>query len=222
MDLRPSVDFAPPPDGRTDPVPSLSLQQPCSGSEPQGTRIRTVQGSRPREGGILSPHESRNELIRRRRSHRHQAPVEQVLQWAVGWAGLLGDSDAGNLDGGAAAHAIPAGHPSATCPRPRSRGHALVGEQPAVWARSGPAPADEASHAGRRMVKNSRLHHADYLWAFSSLHSSPRVQAHYRHHATSATGTHKHSGTCPTACPGKFHTSKSEFSSMKNMPSSHP
>lgn len=31
------------------------------------------------------------------------------------------------------------------------------------------------------MVKNNRLHHAGYLWAFSSLRSSPGAQAHYRH-----------------------------------------
>jgi hypothetical protein len=31
------------------------------------------------------------------------------------------------------------------------------------------------------MVKNNRLHHVGYLWAFSSLRSSPGAQAHYRH-----------------------------------------
>jgi hypothetical protein len=31
------------------------------------------------------------------------------------------------------------------------------------------------------MVKNNRLHHAGYLWAFSFLRSSLGAQAHYRH-----------------------------------------
>lgn len=31
------------------------------------------------------------------------------------------------------------------------------------------------------MVKNNRLHHVGYLWAFSSLRSSPGAQARYHH-----------------------------------------
>jgi len=52
-------------------------------------------------------------------------------------------------------------------------------------AYAGSAPITRASgkkhYVGRRMVKNNRLHHASYLWAFSSLRSSPGAQAHYRH-----------------------------------------
>ncbi|MFC9916819.1 IS110 family transposase, partial [Streptomyces sp. NPDC127197] len=52
-------------------------------------------------------------------------------------------------------------------------------------AYAGSAPITRASgkkhYVGRRMVKNNRLHHAGYLWAFSSLRSSPGAQAHYRH-----------------------------------------
>ena len=32
----------------------------------------------------------------------------------------------------------------------------------------------------RRWVKNDRLNHAGYLWAFSALRASPRAMAHYR------------------------------------------
>ncbi|MGW3984067.1 IS110 family transposase [Streptomyces mirabilis] len=52
-------------------------------------------------------------------------------------------------------------------------------------AYAGSAPITRASgkkhYVGRRMVKNNRLHHAGYLWAFSSLRSSPGAHAHYRH-----------------------------------------
>ncbi len=52
-------------------------------------------------------------------------------------------------------------------------------------AYAGSAPITRASgkkhHVGRRMIKNNRLHHAGYLWAFSSLQASPGANAHYRH-----------------------------------------
>ncbi|MFC9916810.1 IS110 family transposase [Streptomyces sp. NPDC127197] len=51
-------------------------------------------------------------------------------------------------------------------------------------AYAGSAPVTRASgkkhHVGRRMVKNDRLNHAGYLWAFSALRSSPGADAHYR------------------------------------------
>ncbi len=33
----------------------------------------------------------------------------------------------------------------------------------------------------RRRIKNDRLNHAGYLWAFSSITASPGANAHYRH-----------------------------------------
>lgn len=52
-------------------------------------------------------------------------------------------------------------------------------------AYAGSAPISRASgkrhYVGRRVVKSNRLHHAGYLWAFSSLRSSPGAQSHYRH-----------------------------------------
>jgi transposase len=51
-------------------------------------------------------------------------------------------------------------------------------------AYAGSAPVTRASgkkhHVGRRVVKNDRLNHAGYLWAFSALRSSPGADAHYR------------------------------------------
>lgn len=51
-------------------------------------------------------------------------------------------------------------------------------------AYAGAAPVTRASgkkhHVGRRMIKNDRLNHAGYLWAFSALRSSPGAEAHYR------------------------------------------
>ncbi|MFF7888719.1 IS110 family transposase [Streptomyces sp. NPDC020794] len=51
-------------------------------------------------------------------------------------------------------------------------------------AYAGAAPVTRASgkkhHVGRRMIKNDRLNHVGYLWAFSALRSSPGAEAHYR------------------------------------------
>ncbi|MFC8450239.1 IS110 family transposase [Kitasatospora sp. NPDC057223] len=51
-------------------------------------------------------------------------------------------------------------------------------------AYAGSAPITRASgkksYVGRRMVKNNRLMHAGFLWAFSSLTASPGADAHYR------------------------------------------
>ncbi|MFF3601556.1 IS110 family transposase [Kitasatospora indigofera] len=51
-------------------------------------------------------------------------------------------------------------------------------------AYAGSAPITRASgkksYVGRRMVKNNRLMHAGFLWAFSSLQASPGADAHYR------------------------------------------
>ncbi|MGW2651978.1 IS110 family transposase [Streptomyces sp. NPDC001393] len=51
-------------------------------------------------------------------------------------------------------------------------------------AYAGSAPVTRTSgkkhRVGRRMVKNDRLNHAGYLWAFSALRSSPGAAAHYR------------------------------------------
>ncbi|MER6048373.1 IS110 family transposase [Streptomyces sp. NPDC001793] len=50
-------------------------------------------------------------------------------------------------------------------------------------AYAGSAPITRASgkkhHVGRRMVKNDRLNHAGYLWAFAALTASPGAKAHY-------------------------------------------
>ncbi|WP_405596045.1 IS110 family transposase [Streptomyces sp. NBC_01410] len=51
-------------------------------------------------------------------------------------------------------------------------------------AYAGSAPVTRASgkkhHVGRRMVKNDRLNHAGYLWAFSAITASEGAGAHYR------------------------------------------
>lgn len=51
-------------------------------------------------------------------------------------------------------------------------------------AYAGSSPVTRASgkksSITRRWVKNDRLNHAGYLWAFSSLRNSPRANAHYR------------------------------------------
>ncbi|MEV6408668.1 IS110 family transposase [Streptomyces bobili] len=51
-------------------------------------------------------------------------------------------------------------------------------------AYAGSAPVTRASgkkhHVGRRMVKNDRLNHAGYLWAFSAITASEGAATHYR------------------------------------------
>ncbi|WBP91222.1 IS110 family RNA-guided transposase [Kitasatospora cathayae] len=51
-------------------------------------------------------------------------------------------------------------------------------------AYSGSAPITRASgkkhYVGRRFIKNNRLMHAGYLWAFASLKASPGAHAHYK------------------------------------------
>ncbi|MFD5399283.1 hypothetical protein ACFWJW_34380 [Streptomyces sp. NPDC127097] len=52
----------------------------------------------------------------------------------------------------------------------------------------------------RRGVKNDRLNHAGYLWAFSAITASPGAKAHYRRRReTTETGTQTPSATCSTA-----------------------
>jgi transposase len=54
----------------------------------------------------------------------------------------------------------------------------------ALKAYAGSAPITRASgkkhHVGRRMIKNDRLNHAGYLWAFAALTRSEGANAHYR------------------------------------------
>ncbi|MBP5934265.1 IS110 family RNA-guided transposase [Streptomyces scabiei] len=54
----------------------------------------------------------------------------------------------------------------------------------ALKSYAGSAPITRASgkkrFVGRRFVKNNRLMHAGFLWAFSALHASPGANAHYR------------------------------------------
>ncbi len=54
----------------------------------------------------------------------------------------------------------------------------------ALKSYAGSAPVTRASgkkrHVGRRFVKNDRLIHAGYLWAFAAITASPGAQAHYR------------------------------------------
>ncbi|GAA2125208.1 IS110-like element IS117 family transposase [Kitasatospora saccharophila] len=68
---------------------------------------------------------------------------------------------------------------------------AEIGDDPARFADArslkayaGSAPITRASgkksYVGRRMVKNNRLLHAGFLWAFSALRTSPGADAHYR------------------------------------------
>lgn len=51
-------------------------------------------------------------------------------------------------------------------------------------AYAGSAPITRASgkkrYIGRRHIKNDRLNHAGFLWAFSSIKASTGAQAHYR------------------------------------------
>ncbi|MFD7609025.1 transposase [Streptomyces mirabilis] len=55
----------------------------------------------------------------------------------------------------------------------------------ALKAYAGSAPITRASgkkrYVGRRFVKNNRLTHAGYLWAFAAITVSPGANAHYRH-----------------------------------------
>lgn len=54
----------------------------------------------------------------------------------------------------------------------------------ALKSHAGSAPITRASgkkrFVGRRFVKNNRLTHAGFLWAFSALHASPGANAHFR------------------------------------------
>jgi transposase len=54
----------------------------------------------------------------------------------------------------------------------------------ALKAYAGSAPITRASgkkrYVGRRFVKNDRLVHAGYLWAFAAITASPGAGAHYR------------------------------------------
>jgi transposase len=54
----------------------------------------------------------------------------------------------------------------------------------ALKAYAGSAPITRASgkkhYVGRRLVKNDRLVHAGYLWAFAAITASPGAGAHYR------------------------------------------
>lgn len=69
-------------------------------------------------------------------------------------------------------------------------------------AYAGAAPVTRASgkksHVGRRMVRNNRLNHVGYLWAFSALRTSPGAGAHYR-----ARREHGdwHAAGCPPTVP---------------------
>ncbi|PJM98483.1 IS110 family transposase [Streptomyces sp. CB01201] len=55
----------------------------------------------------------------------------------------------------------------------------------ALKAYAGSSPVTRASgkkeQISRRWVKNDRLNHAGYLWAFSAFRHSPGAEAHYRH-----------------------------------------
>lgn len=68
---------------------------------------------------------------------------------------------------------------------------AEIGDDPARFADAralkayaGSAPITRASgkkkYVGRRFIKNDRLNHAGYLWAFAALKGSPGAHAHYR------------------------------------------
>ncbi|MFC8722255.1 transposase, partial [Kitasatospora sp. NPDC057198] len=68
---------------------------------------------------------------------------------------------------------------------------AEIGDDPARFADArglkayaGSAPITRASvkksYVGRRLVKNNRLLHAGFLWAFSALRTSPGAGARYR------------------------------------------
>ncbi|GAA1140473.1 IS110 family transposase [Kitasatospora gansuensis] len=62
--------------------------------------------------------------------------------------------------------------------------HTRFADARGLKAYAGAAPITRASgkksHIGRRMVKNDRLNHVGYLWAFSALTASPGAGAHYR------------------------------------------
>ncbi|MFI5529907.1 IS110 family transposase [Kitasatospora sp. NPDC051853] len=62
--------------------------------------------------------------------------------------------------------------------------HTRFADARGLKAYAGAAPVTRASgkksHIGRRKVKNDRLNHVGYLWAFSALTASPGAGAHYR------------------------------------------
>ncbi|WP_051740072.1 IS110 family transposase [Kitasatospora sp. MBT66] len=62
--------------------------------------------------------------------------------------------------------------------------HTRFADARGLKAYAGAAPVTRASgkksHIGRRIVKNDRLNHTGYLWAFSALTASPGAGAHYR------------------------------------------
>ncbi len=94
----------------------------------------------------------------------------------------------------------------------------------ALKAYSGSAPITRASgkkrYVGRRFVKNNRLTHAGYLWAFAAITVSPGANPTTGTAANGATGTQPHNATCSTACWGCSITAcKTESPTANNAPS---
>jgi transposase len=74
---------------------------------------------------------------------------------------------------------------------------------PKAYAGSSPITraSGKKSSITRRRVKNDRLNHAGYLWAFAAPNGSPGAKAHYRRRATSTeTGTRPPCATSSTGC----------------------
>jgi transposase len=72
---------------------------------------------------------------------------------------------------------------------------------PKAYAGSSPITraSGKKSSITRRRVKNDRLNHAGYLWAFAAPNGSPGAKAHYRRRATSTeTGTRPPCATSST------------------------
>lgn len=109
---------------------------------------------------------------------------------------------------------------------------ALFADARGLKAYAGSSPITRASgkksNITRRWVKNDRLNHAGYLWAFSAITASPGAKAHYRRRpeTNTETGTPQPSATSSTACSGSsitaFSTASCSKSTQPFQPSSLP
>lgn len=71
-----------------------------------------------------------------------------------------------------------------------------------IRAFSGTSPVTKQSGGSisirRRHIKNNRVAHASFMWAFALLKASPGVRDHYDRRRAAATSTPQRSGTWPT------------------------
>ena len=95
----------------------------------------------------------------------------------------------------------------------------------ALKSYAGSAPINRASgkkrFVGRRFVKNNRLMHAGFLWAFSALQASPGANAHYRRRREHGDCTTRPSASCSTASSASSITASRHGSRSTNNALSH-